>query len=119
MAACLTLLALSYVISFKGQLLSLAFAYWLLTCQFIVIGFLGVGMIQSHIGCQTLLGDCYVDNYPLTLEFIKPSLTIGVVVWSIGAVLMSAYNLFTGLQVFLSPRSSNTVSANRSAQRQP
>ena len=45
----LLLLALSYLLASRARLLSLEFAYWLITYQFIFIGALGVGLVQTTL----------------------------------------------------------------------
>ena len=79
----------------RSRLLSLEFAYWLITYQFIFIGALGIGLIQSHVGCPMPLAECYVDGYPEELDIFKFLLELFVVTWVLGAVVMSVSNLFS------------------------
>ena len=90
----LLLLALSYLVTSRERLLSLEFAYWLITYQFIFICALGIGLIQSHVGCPMPLAECYVEGYPEALDIFTLLLELSVVAWVLGAVGVSAYNLF-------------------------
>ncbi len=91
----LLLLALSYLLASRAHLLSLEFAYWLITYQFIFICALGIGLIQSHVGCPMPLAECYVEGYPEGLDIFKLLLELSVVVWVLGAAGMTAFNLFS------------------------
>ena len=91
----LLLLALSYLLASRAHLLSLEFAYWLITYQFIFICALGIGLIQSHVGCPMPLAECYVEGYPEELDIFKLSLELSAVAWVVGAMGMSAFNLFS------------------------
>ena len=89
----LLLLALSYLVTSRKRLLSLEFAYWLITYQFIFICALGIGLIQSHVGCPMPLSECYVEGYPEELDIFWFLLELSVVAWIVGAVGVSAVNL--------------------------
>ena len=89
----LLLLALSYLVTSRERLLSLEFAYWLITYQFIFICALGIGLIQSHVGCAMPLSECYVEGYPEELDIFWFLLELSVVAWIVGAVGVSAVNL--------------------------
>ena len=89
----LLLLALSYLVTSRERLLSLEFAYWLITYQFIFICALGIGLIQSHVGCPMPLSECYVEGYPEELDIFWFLLELSVVAWIVGAVGVSAFNL--------------------------
>ena len=91
----LLLLALSYLVTSRSRLLSLEFAYWLIAYQFIFIGALGIGLIQSHVGCPMPLAECYVDGYPEELDIFKLSLELVVLAWILGAVAMSVFNVIS------------------------
>jgi len=91
----LLLLALSYLVTPRARLISLEFAFWLITYQFVFICALGIGLIQSHVGCPMPLAECYVEGYPEELDIFKLLLEFVVVAWVLGAVGMSAFNLFS------------------------
>lgn len=91
----LLLLALSYFVTSRARLLSLEFAFWLITYQFIFICALGIGLVQSHVGCPMPLAECYVEGYPEGLDIFKLLLEIVVLAWVLGAVGMTAFNLFS------------------------
>ena len=91
----LLLLAVSYLLTSRARLISLEFAFWLITYQFIFIGALGIGLIQSHVGCPMPLAECYVEGYPEELDIFKLLLELGVLAWVLGAVGMTAFNLFS------------------------
>ena len=90
----LLMLALSYAVTSRARLLSLEFAYWLISYQFIFIGALGVGLIQSHIGCPMPLEECYVENYPPLLDIFKFMLETCLIAWILGSAATSALNLW-------------------------
>ena len=90
----LLLLALTYFVTSRARLISLEFAFLLITYQFIFICALGIGLIQSHVGCPMPLAECYVEGYPEELDIFKLLLELVVLAWVLGAVGVSAYNLF-------------------------
>ena len=89
----LVLLALSYLLASRAKLFSLEFAFWLIAYQFVFIGALGVGLIQSHIGCPMPLGECYVDGYPFELEIISSAIGFSIMAWALGAVAIIGLNV--------------------------
>ena len=91
----LLLLALSYLLTSRARLISLEFAFWLITYQFIFICALGIGLVQSHVGCPMPLAECYVEGYPAALDIFKLLLETSVVAWVLGAVGVSAFNFFS------------------------
>ena len=91
----LLLLALSYLLTSRARLLSLEFAYWLITYQFLFIGALGIGLIQSHVGCPHPLAECYVDGYPAELDIFKVLLEFVLIAWVVGATVVSTFNLLS------------------------
>ena len=88
------LLALSYLVTSRARLISLEFAFWLIAYQFLFICALGVGLIQSHVGCPVPLAECYVEGYPEELDIFKLLLELSGVAWLLGAVGVIGYNLF-------------------------
>ena len=91
----LLLLALSYLLASRTHLLSLEFAYWLITYQFIFICALGIGLIQSHVGCPMPLAECYVEGYPEVLDIFWFLLELSLVAWILGAVGVSTVNFLS------------------------
>ena len=91
----LLLLAISYLVTSRARLISLEFAFWLITYQSIFICALGIGLIQSHVGCPMPLAECYVEGYPEELDIFKLLLELSAVAWVLGAIGMSALNLFS------------------------
>ena len=91
----LLLLAVSYLVTSRARLIGLEFAFWLISYQFIFICALGIGLIQSHVGCTMPLAECYVEGYPEELDIFKLLLELSVVVWEFRAVGMTAFNLFS------------------------
>ena len=77
-----------------GQRVGVGFTLWLVTYQLIFTGLLGIGLIQSHLGCVSLLGDCYVENYPSWLELYKLTAGGTLVAWCVLAVVKTARNAF-------------------------
>ena len=90
----LLVLTFSYAVTSRARLFSLEFAYWLITYQFIFICALGIGLIQSHIGCRMPLEECYVDVYPQALDIFWFLLELSAVAWVLGTAGMSVFNLF-------------------------
>lgn len=90
----LLVLTFSYAVTSRARLFSLEFAYWLISYQFIFIGALGVGLIQSHIGCPMPLEECYVESYPPSLDFFKFMLDASLIAWILGSAVTSALNLW-------------------------
>lgn len=84
---------LSYLITSRARLLSLEFGFWLISYQFIFICLLGIGLIQSHIGCQMPLDECYVEGYPPELDFFKGLVEITTLLWIVSAVAVSVLNV--------------------------
>ena len=91
----LLMLGVSYALTSRSRFLSLEFAYWLIAYQFIFICALGIGLIQSHVGCPMPLAECYVEGYPEELDIFKLLLELSAVAWVLGAIGMSAFNLFS------------------------
>ena len=84
---------MSYLLTSRAKLLSLEFAFWLIGYQFLFISLLGIGLIQSHIGCPMPLEECYVEDYPAALDLIKPVTEVLLLIWLISAVGTSLFNL--------------------------
>lgn len=91
----LLILALSYILASRSRILSLEFAFCLITYQFIFIGALGVGLIQSHIGCPMPLGECYVEGYPSELKVITSGVELVMVAWILGASVLAGRNVLS------------------------
>lgn len=52
----------------------------LLTC---IVAIMAVGLLQSHLGCLSLWGDCYSHNYPFWLMDWKPLILWSPIIWSV------------------------------------
>tara|TARA_B100000035_G_scaffold310571_1_gene318600 strand:+ start:213 stop:554 length:342 start_codon:yes stop_codon:yes gene_type:complete len=89
----LLLLGISYSLTSRSKLLSLEFAFWLISYQFLFIALLGIGLIQSHIGCPMPLEECYVEGHPAALDLIKLVTEVLLLGWLISAVGTSVFNL--------------------------
>ena len=89
----LLLLGISYSLTSRSKLLSLEFAFWLISYQFLFIALLGIGLIQSHIDCPMPLEECYVEGYPAALDLIKLVTEVLLLGWLISAVGTSVFNL--------------------------
>ena len=89
----LLLLGVSYLLTSRAKLLSLEFAFWLISYQFLFIALLGIGLIQSHIGCPMPLEECYVEGYPAALDLIKLVTEALLLGWLVSAVGTSVFNL--------------------------
>ena len=89
----LLLLGISYLLTSRSKLLSLEFAFWLIGYQFLFISLLGIGLIQSHIGCPMPLEECYVEGYPAALDLIKLATEALLFGWLVSAVGTSVFNL--------------------------
>jgi hypothetical protein len=64
-------LTLSYLGIYVRDGLSSGLAYWGLAYAAFAVVFLGIGLIQSHAGCTTLIGDCYQPSLPSRLFAFK------------------------------------------------
>ena len=93
-ALVLIVLLLSYFKRPKGQRAGPGFILWLVTYQMYFIGLLGIGLIQTHIGCQSLLGDCYVANYPTGLWTYKSFAFAYIALWISAATIKTVQNFF-------------------------
>ena len=89
----LLILAISYVLTSRKHLLSVEFAFAVISYQFIFIALLGIGLIQSHVGCPMPLDECYVDGYPPELDVFKAMVEVTIITWAICSVAVSIYNL--------------------------
>ena len=89
----LLLLGISYSLTSRSKLLSLEFAFWLISYQFLFIALLGIGLIQSHIGCPMPLEECYVEDYPAALDLINLVTEVVLLGWLVSAVGASVVNL--------------------------
>jgi hypothetical protein len=88
-------LGLSYSFSKRAGALSLEFAFWLISYQFIFIGLLGFGLIQSHIGCPMPLDECYIENYPTALDSWRVILETCLIGWMMSSAGMSLLNVLS------------------------
>ena len=93
-APVLIVLLLSYLKRPKGQKTGSGFILWLVTYQLYFIGLLGIGLIQTHLGCQSLLGDCYVVNYPPALWTYKYFAFAYIALWISAAAIKTIQNFF-------------------------
>lgn len=71
------------------------FAYWCFTQIYCFIAILGVGMMQAHLDCMSLWGDCYAHHYPGWLHSYKPLLLNSITIWAILAVGAIVINMFS------------------------
>ncbi|MDA9721960.1 hypothetical protein N9U55_01615 [Luminiphilus sp.] len=99
----LAFLGLSYLLAARTRPVSVELAYWLITYQFVFIGALGIGLVQSRVGCPVPLAECYVDGYPEELDIFWFFLELAAVAWVLCALAMSLYNLVFSRR--LGPRS--------------
>ena len=63
---------------------------------FIVI--LGVGLLQTNLGCTSLWGDCYAHNYPAWLAKYKPILLHSITIWCLLAISAAVYNFILAVK---------------------
>ena len=89
----LVLVLLSYWRRPKGERFGVGFVLWIVSYQFAFMGLLGIGLIQVHLGCQSILGDCYVEGYPSWLETLKFLAGLYLLAWSGFALLSGCYSL--------------------------
>lgn len=90
----LIVLAASFFLRDKGQRWGVAMLTWVIAYQFFFIGLLGVGLIQSHIGCPRILDDCYIENYPPSLYVLKDLISVAGVVWVLAALWQIVANIW-------------------------
>jgi hypothetical protein len=87
----LALLGLSYWLRGKNKP-KIPFVYWCFAQIYCFLAILGVGMMQAHLDCMSLWGDCYTLNYPFWLADYKPQLLNSIIIWSLlagGATLIN------------------------------
>ena len=89
----LAILGISYLIRPKELPAKISFTLWCVANQFFIIGLTGVAVLHTHLGCQFLLGDCYVEGYPGWLDLIQRLLVLYA--WSLwaGAAIQIVSNL--------------------------
>ena len=69
------------------------FHFWWLAQINCIIAIVGVGLAQTHFGCTSLWGDCYVRNYPYWLADYKPFLLHAITIWWVLAIAATAVNV--------------------------
>ena len=89
----LVLVLLSYWRRPKGERIVIGFVLWVVSYQFGFIGLLGIGLIQVHLGCTSVLGDCYVEGYPRWLETFKFVAGLYLLAWS-GCAVVKVFRNF-------------------------
>ena len=89
----LLLVLLSYWRRSRGERVGVGFVLWIVSYQFAFMGLLGIGLVQVHLGCESVLGDCYVDGYPSWLEAFKFFAGSYLLAWS-GAAVLTAFRNF-------------------------
>ena len=92
--AAIILLTTSYSMKYLSGSLGMELAYWGLTYAAFATVLLGVGLLQSHAGCQSLLGDCYRPSLPSGLRELKTALVVALHVANVLAVVASIVNLY-------------------------
>ena len=92
----LLLVLLSYRCKPKIEGGGVGFVLWMVSYQFVFIGLLGIGLIQVHLGCESVLGECYVDGYPTWLGSFKFVASLCLLVWSYCAGVKAVANIFEG-----------------------
>ena len=110
----LAILGISYLIRPKELPARISFTLWCVAVQFFIIGLTGVAVIHTHLGCQFLLGDCYVEGYPGWLALIQRLLVLYV--WGLwaGAAVQAVSNLIQIL--VLKERKENEAKLNNKNQ---
>ena len=83
------LLTLSYLLKYRQRGFGLGLAYWGLIYVALAVGFLVVGLFQSHAGCPDLMGGNYCPMRPWWLREFKT-------VWR---YLLSGANVFAVMTV--------------------
>lgn len=83
----LVIVLLSYWRRPKGERIGVGFVLWIVSYQLAFIGLLGIGLIQVQLGCESVLGDCYVQGYPRWLELVKFVASLYLLVWSVYALV--------------------------------
>ncbi len=90
--AVLAVLWLSYRLRGENEP-SIPFVYWCFAQIYCFIAILGVGMMQAHLNCMSLWGECYANNYPFWLADYKPLLLHSITIWCLLAMCASTVNL--------------------------
>jgi len=89
--AVLTILWCSYWLRGENQP-SIPLFYWCIAQIHCFIAILGIGVMQTHLGCMSLWGDCYAHNYPTWLANYKPLFLHSITVWCLLAVGAAVWN---------------------------
>ena len=74
------------------------FNYWCIAQIYCFIAILGVGMMQAHLDCMSLWGDCYAHGYPSWLADYKPLLLNSIVIWLFLALALTVTNFSIALK---------------------
>ena len=89
----LAILGISYLIRPKELPARISFTLWCVAVQFFIIGLTGVAVLHTHLGCQFLLGDCYVEGHPDWLRLVQGTLVLYVWCLWAGAAVQAVSNL--------------------------
>ena len=95
--AVIALLTLSFLSLYRKDGLGVELAYWGLTYAAFSIGFVGVGLLQSHAGCTFLYGACYQPTLPSWLWEFK--MAFGVFYLVLAALIILSIPEFFSIPV--------------------
>ena len=89
----ITLLTMSYSIRYWREGGGIELAYWGLVYSAFGLVLLGIAMLQSHVGCMFLIGDCYQPRLPSWLSNFKLLYNLKLLVVNSVAVTAIILNL--------------------------
>ena len=72
----LAILSISYPIRPKELPTEITFTLWCVAIRFFIIRLTGVAVIHTHLGCQFLFGNCYVEGYLGWLALVQRLLVL-------------------------------------------
>ena len=89
-----SVLAIAFTLKYKMDGIGAGFAYWLVMYIGFAVTLMGIGLLQSHAGCQSLIGDCYVPNQPSWLFDFKMLFGVMLMILNVSAAVVSVSIIF-------------------------
>jgi hypothetical protein len=96
----LALVGLTQMLRGKNNAPRIGFTAFWLALLTSIIAVLSIGILQTHLGCLSLWGDCYSHNYPFWLRDWKPLIIWSPLIWCLFAFVAA----FTNIVVFVRGR---------------
>ena len=84
-----SVLAIAFTLKYKMDGIGAGFAYWLVLYIGFAVILMGIGLLQSHAGCQSLIGDCYLPNQPGWLFDFKMLFGVMLMILNVSAAVVA------------------------------